>query len=302
MNRILVTGGSGFVGRHVIDALVTTGHEVHALRRRRGPATTGAAWHRADLLDASQLDSVVARTQPDAAIHLAWIARPRVFWNAVENLAWVEASMRLFRALSSAGCRRLVFASTCAEYDLAAGRCDELGTPLRPNTLYGAAKLATSSTLLAAAESLDLEVAVARIFFPYGAGEPAEKLVSATIRSILKGRRAACTAGTQRRDYLEVTDVASALVALLNSDVQGAVNVGSGHAVPVAQIVTTVGSMLGRPDLVGLGDIPTSPSDPPLIEAATERLRSEVGWEPSVSLDAGLARVIEWWRRDMAAL
>lgn len=296
MNRVLVTGGSGFVGRYVVDALVAAGHEVHVLGRHAPATTAGVVWHEVDLLDAVRLDAAVAGARPDAAIHLAWIATPGVFWNAVENLAWVEASMRLFRALSAAGCRRVVFTSTCAEYDLSAGRCDEASTPLRPDTLYGTAKLATSSTALAAAGVLDLEVAIGRIFFPYGAGEPAEKLVSATIRAILGGRRAACTAGTQRRDYVEVSDVASALVALLRSDVRGAVNIGSGRAVPVSQIVGAIGSMLGRPDLVGLGDIPTSPADPPLIEAATERLRSEVGWEPAVPLGVGLARAIEWWR------
>lgn len=300
MSRILVTGGSGFVGRYVVDALAAVGHEVHVVGRRRPAVTSGVVWHEVDLLDPAKLDVAVGRAKPEAAIHLAWIATPGVFWNTVENLAWVEASLRLFRALSAVGARRVVFGSTCAEYDLSAGHCDEVRTPLRPTTLYGTAKLAASSTVLAAAGALDLEVAIGRIFFPYGPGEPAEKLVSATIRAILGGRRAACTEGTQRRDYLEVSDVASALVALLRSDVHGAVNIGSGDAVPVAQIVSTIGSLLGRPDLVGLGDILTSPSDPPLIEAATERLRSEVGWVPSVSLEVGLDRAIAWWRNAAA--
>lgn len=296
MNPILVTGGTGFIGQYVVRELASAGHEVHVLSRRPGQPLESVTWHAVDLHEGEQVKSVLERIRPAAVAHLAWITTPGMFWRSTENLLWVETSLRLLRGLAEVGCRRVLLAGTCAEYALRAGRCDERRTPLQPTTVYGTAKLATTSTALSAAEILGLEVAVGRIFFPYGPGEPAEKLVTSTVRSILAGTRAPCTAGTQRRDFLEVSDVAAALVALLCSEVVGAVNIGSGHATRVADLVLMLGEMLGRPDLVGLGDLPSSSSDPPLIEAVIDRLRFEVGWQPTVTLAEGLTRTIAWCR------
>lgn len=128
-----------------------------------------------------------------------------------------------------------------------------------------------------------------RVFFLYGPHEKPGRLVSEVAAGLLAGRPVPCTDGAQRRDFLHVADVASAFVALLDSAVEGPVNIGSGEAVSVRSVVAELAPLAGRPDLPRLGALPSRPDDPPLIVADIARLRDEVGWRPRVSLLEGLA-------------
>jgi nucleoside-diphosphate-sugar epimerase len=97
------------------------------------------------------------------------------------------------------------------------------------------------------------------------------------------------------RDFLYSRDVASALVALLCSDVSGTVNIGSGEPVTIREITSKIGARLGRAALINYGGIETPKNEPPLILADTRRLRQEVGWSPQSTLDNGLDETIRWW-------
>lgn len=295
MTSVLVTGSTGYIGNHVVRKLAAAGQHVHAVSRtshdEHEPRVT---WHRLDLHDRAAVNSLLRRVQPDKALHLAWDVAPGEFWSAAENLDWVASSLMLLRTLADAGCQRVVLAGSCAEYDWDVQPCEE-SSPLRPSTLYGAAKAAVSTTALAAAPELGMQVAVGRIFFLFGPGEPTDKLVAYVIRSLLSGRRAACSDGRQMRDYLYVEDVADALAKLLDSSLAGAVNIGSGRPTAVAELLGMVGDVVGRPDLVGLGD-QAGGAEPPLVVADVTRLQAELGWEPLVGLREGIARTVNWWR------
>ena len=95
---------------------------------------------------------------------------------------------------------------------------------------------------------------------------------------------------------MHVQDVAVAFAALLDSDVEGAVNIASGNPVALKEIVGTIANLLGRSDLVQLGAIPSSRDEPVLLTADTDRLTSEVGWTPRYDLESGLTQTIEWWK------
>jgi nucleoside-diphosphate-sugar epimerase len=98
------------------------------------------------------------------------------------------------------------------------------------------------------------------------------------------------------RDFLHVADVGDAFAALLDSDVEGAVNIGSGEGVAVAEVVQRIAELAGRPDLVELGALEAPPDEPPLLVADVGRLHEEVGWRRFRSLDEGLRETVEWWR------
>ncbi|HWF24110.1 MAG TPA: NAD(P)-dependent oxidoreductase [Solirubrobacteraceae bacterium] len=293
----LVAGASGFIGKPALAHLLAAGHDVHAVSTRAQPAIEGVRWHRADLLEPGTAEKLIASVQPQRFLHLAWYAEPGRFWDSPENVRWVEATLRLLRAFASAGGRRAVLAGTCAEYDWSVGGvCSEEETPLRPDTAYGVSKDATRRVAAAFAELAGLELAWGRIFFLYGPREPPQRLLPLVTRALLAGERAKVTAGTQVRDFMHVDDVARAFVAVLESELQGAVNIASGEGVELRKLVELVGAAAGRPELIEFGAIPPRPGEPDVLVADVRRLRDIVGFHPRHSLPDGVRETVAWWR------
>lgn len=298
MKRVLVTGGRGFIGRHCLPVLLAEGYEVHAIFSSRAPDSfpVEVNWHRTDLLEPAEVSEVLKKVRPTDLLHLAWFAVPGQYWTALENLAWVQASLGLLQEFAKSGGRRVVVAGTCAEYDWSDGYCSEAITPLRPQTLYGVCKGALHAMLQASAGRLNLSAAWGRIFFLYGPHEHPARLVPHVIRGLLRKERVACTEGKQRRDYLYVEDVARAFVALLSSRVTGAVNIASGQAVEVREIIYRIADELGGRELIDLGALQAPEGEPSVLLGDVVRLRDEVGWTPGFSLERGLTETINWWR------
>ena len=299
MKRVLVTGATGCIGRHILPGLLATGWEVHGVSSRdREQAAGPVRWYRADLLDASQTEALVATVRPSHLLHLAWYIAPGKWAMAPDNLRWVRASLNLLQSFQAHGGTRVVTAGSCLEYDWHYGYCAEDRTPCQPHTTYGTCKHALQLLTTAHAASSGISSAWARIFFLYGPYEHPARLVASVIRSVLDGEPAKCSHGLQIRDYLFVQDVADAMVALLESDVSGPINIASGQAITLKDIVMRAGSLLGRPELIRLGAIPAAPTDTPLVVADTARaLRLLPSWRPKVGLDEGLQRTIDWWRQ-----
>src|SRR5262249_34295657 len=169
MRRVLVTGATGCVGRHVLPELIRRGWEVHAVSSRdvRSDAEN-VAWHRADLLVPGQTKAVVDRAGASHLLHLAWNIVPTRWATAIENFLWVQAGLELVRAFSERGGARLVTAGSCLEYDWSYGYCSESRTPCNPHSAYGVCKHALQMLSSAYAAARGMSSAWARIFFLYG--------------------------------------------------------------------------------------------------------------------------------------
>ena len=115
------------------------------------------------------------------------------------------------------------------------------------------------------------------------------------MQSLLRGEPALCSNGGQELDFLHVADVASAFVALLESGVDGPVNIGSGGRVKVRDVLLEIGAQTGKPELIRLGARESS-SDVSRMWANAARLLNEVGWKPRYDLKSGIQQTIEWWR------
>jgi nucleoside-diphosphate-sugar epimerase len=252
------------------------------------------------LLNAAAAERLLERVRPELMLDLAWYSEHGRFWTSMENLRWVDATSRLMFAFARAGGRRAVLVGTCAEYEWGSQTLHERDTPLLPTTLYGASKHATHVVSEALARQLDARLAWGRLFFLYGPHEHRERLVASVTRGLVVGERVATTSGSQVLDFMHVDDAGRALVALLESEVTGAVNVASGVAVSVREVVATIGELTGRLDHVDFGAIESRLDEPSRIVADVGRLRDEVAFKPAVSLRDGLAATVEWWRERLA--
>lgn len=287
MKRVLVTGGSGFIGRQTLVPLRARGYEVHAPGSRA-----------ADLLAPGTAAALVQEVRPTHLLHLAWDTRPGKYWTSTENVSWVEASLRLLRAFAEAGGERAVLAGTCAEYRWSdTVHCVEGETPLEPATLYGAAKHGLHVTAERYAQQVGVSLAWGRIFLVFGPYEHPARLASSVASALVRGEPAETGPGTQVRDFLHTADVGDAFAALLDAPAEGAVNVASGDPRPIRAMVEALAAAAGRPDLLRIGARPANPAEPSSITAAVDRLRDEIGWRPTRTLEERAAETVAWWRQ-----
>ena len=153
--------------------------------------------------------------------------------------------------------------------------------------------------LEAFAEAAGVSVAWGRVFLLFGPGQPERTLISTVVRSLLRGERAPCSHGEQIRDYLYVEDVADALVALLDSEIEGPVNIASGRPLAVKELIAMAARRLDGEELVDLGAIPAPEGEPAFLVGDLKRLQGELGWRPAIGIEEGLDRTIAWTREQL---
>ena len=298
--RVLLTGASGFVGARVARALVARGHEVTAmfLPQDRLDRLNGVAVDLApcDLQDEKEVQKLVNSKKPEGCIHLAWYAVPGLYLHSEENLKSLLASAALMQRLPAAGCRDIVMAGTCAEYDTEAAAMLREDGPTKPATVYAASKLAMCLIGQQLAARAEARFAWGRIFYPYGPGEDPRRAIPALIRKLLNGETFDATAGDQIRDYLHVDDIASAFVQLLESKAHGVFNISSAEPRTMKEIMGKAGGLLGKENNIRFGALPYRGWEPPRICGDNTKLKA-LGWTPRFDLEAGMRDAIAWWRQ-----
>lgn len=292
MRRLLVTGGTGYIGRVVVAQLLAQGYEVHSVARGPSPFISPLlTHHQADLLDTGATEALIEALRPSHLLHLAWDLSGD-FYRSDANEAWMEAGLHLAEAFANHGGQRLAVAGTCVEYDLSFGYCEEGQTPLQPVTRYGRCKHQLHQRLQSLAQQQGLNLAWLRLFSSFGPGEAPGRLIPSAVRALYEQQPMACSDGEQVRDYLHVYDVASACIAVLRSSFSGAVNIASGRPVRVADLLQRLAQLADKTEPFRWGARERRPSDPAVILGSTRKLHHATNWRPFLSLEAGLWHVL----------
>jgi len=287
--RIALTGANGFIGRYLVPILLAEGHEVIAISSKPdGFPHEGLSWLKANLLNEIECRDAIRTAKAECIVHLAWHSAHGKFWTSSENFAWSNATANLLTEFSQTGGRRIIFAGTCAEYDSSHGYCSEDITPTAPTTIYGKCKDATRQYAQIYCKEHALEFVWGRVFSPYGPGEQQGRLLPSVLRSMLLEEPVRCSHGRQYRDFLHVSDVASAFVHLATgTDETGIFNVSSGKPVQISEIIGVCASFFTKAPAIEFGAIPVSDFDPMMLVGSSEKL-IRTGWKARISLQEGL--------------
>lgn len=321
--RLLVTGGAGFIGSAVVRRAIAEGTSVINVDAMTYAATPGAtasvaaspnyAFEKADICDGPAMAGLLDKHQPDAILHLA--AESHVDRSIDGPLQFVRTNVKgtatlleAARAYWVARDRPETFRFHHVSTDEVFGSLGEEGrfsevTPYAPNSPYAASKAASDHLVRAWAETYGLPVLITNCSNNYGPFQFPEKLIPVTILNALAGRPIPIYGtGANIRDWLHVEDHAAALLHVLKNGQPGRTyNIGADGERTNLDLVRTLCAILDevRPDAAPHADLIKFVHDRPghdqryAIDAS--RLRDELGWRPSVPLDEGLRRTVEWY-------
>lgn len=307
---VLVTGAGGFIGGHVVEMLVAHGARTRALvrynsRNERGtldwiePAI--AAEVDVVLGELRDIESVTRAVQgAEVVLHLgAQIAIPYSYVNPRDFFEVnVLGSLNVAQACLAAGVERIVHTSTSEVYGSAQQVPITEAHPLEPQSPYAASKLAADKLMDSWHRSFELPVVIVRPFNTYGPRQSARAIIPTIISQALAGEALRLGSLHPRRDLTFVGDTAAAFLAAATApDAVGrTVQLGTGEAVSVGEIVDIVGELLGRHLQPVLDEARVRPerSEVQLLLSEPAAARAALGWQPAVPLREGLRRTIDW--------
>jgi UDP-glucose 4-epimerase len=304
--RILITGGAGFIGSHLADALLAAGtHEVSILddlsAGKRDRVDSRARFYHGNIRNADEVRMIVDREKPEVIFHLA--AQMDVRRSVAEPVFDAEVNLigliNLMEAGRLNGLRRVIFSSTGGAIygEQEAFPCDE-SHPMRPVSPYGVAKMATEAYLFFYKTQYGIDYAALRYANVYGPRQDPHGeagVVAIFCGRLLEGKP--CTIygdGAQTRDYVYVGDVVRANVAALSAKIAGAINIGTGVETSVNQLYSTLAAIAGSEGKATHAAARPGEQSRSVISPA--RAARELNWHPEVTLTDGLSRTYAFFR------
>jgi len=263
----LLTGGGGFLGRHLLRHLRRRNVAVR-LVLRSGHALADAAadgcqiLETPDLFDENEDWWADACAGVDTVIHSAWFTQPGTYLHSPRNIDCLVGTLRLAQGALRAGVRRFIGIGTCLEYELGGSAPVGINVPLRPRTPYASAKAAAYLALSGAMAGQGTQFVWCRLFYLHGEGEDPRRLVPYLHRCMAEGVPASLSSGTQVRDYLDVAESAGQVVDVALGTGTGPFNVCSGRPVSVRALAERIADSYGRRDLLRFGDRPDLADEP----------------------------------------
>ena len=269
---VLLTGGTGFVGRQVLFKLLADDFHVKLITRT--PVETGLFKKTSINLEAVYTPNAFTESIEwwnkqcegvDRVIHLAWYVEPGKYLNSLKNLECLNGSMNLAVACIHTGITKFVGIGTCFEYDLEGMLPKKKNDKLDPKTIYAASKASLYFLLLNMFKSANVSFAWGRLFYLFGEGEDDRRFSPYLKRQLSSGLEANLTNGSQIRDFMDVKDAAKKIIEIAFDSTNGAVNICSGRGISIKQFAENIADLYGRRDLLKFGTRQENITDPQYV-------------------------------------
>lgn len=298
--RIFVTGGAGYIGSVFVEEAIKAGHTVCIFddlsEGNKAAIHPEAQFVLGDLLNYPEIEKAVVEFQPESVIHFAGKAlvgesmtQPHLYYQTN-----VMGGTNLLQAMVKAGCKKIVFSSTCATYGMPEKIPIDERCPQKPINPYGHSKLIFEQILKWYEQIHGVVFVALRYFNAAGASErygECRRIETHLIPNLLKiplgqaphfqifGNKYTTPDGTCIRDYIHIVDLASAHLAALNRTTSGHYNLGTGEGFSVLQIIEIARKITGHPIPVKIME--PRAGDPPRLVASANRIKMDLGWRPS---------------------
>jgi UDP-glucose 4-epimerase len=303
VKSVLLTGTTGFIGRHMAAQLKERGHRVISLQRSLEVVAGVDEILLLPKFDADWVSQALQNRSFDWLVHLAgYGVRPGDRdWETMFRIN-VGVTHRLVQEASTWPAKAAFIAGSGSEYDTTrAAKPVTEQHPLECFKIYGASKAAATLCALASATAHDLPLAVGRIFGVFGPGEPSHRLLPTLLHALGRSERVALSLGTQKRDLLYIDDVISAAFSLIDTVEQTrskiVVNIASGVPDTIRSFAEIAAEELGAPkSLLGFGDVPLRPDETMCFSGDPTRLMTLTRWRPQFDPRSGIRRSIAQFR------
>lgn len=266
---ILVTGGSGFIGKHVVSVLLSQGVRIRLVERfgkNYWSETTELEIVRVhDIFQESQEWWVECCKGVDTVIHLAWYVEPGKYLNSKKNLDCLFGSLKIAFGAATAGVRKFVGVGTCFEYDLSNKFPKSVNDRLAPRNIYSASKMALYTLLNNIFSSEKISFLWCRVFYLYGDGEDPRRLYPYLHQQLSRGEFVNLGSPTKVRDFMDVKEAAKLIVDHALSSSEGAVNICSGNGTTIKDFALSIADIYARRDLLIFNERIESNSDPEYV-------------------------------------
>lgn len=282
--RIFLTGGTGFIGRHLIPVLEQ--HEILCLTHSNKDvvANDRVQFISGDLSNPESYLATLEKFSPDCCIHLAWFGLPE--YSIENNKINLLSGISLVESLEKVGCKKIFSVGSCWEYGNAKGAVKETDWPIDPGVF---AAFKTSLHMISNSICLESSISLTwgRVFFVYGPGQRQNSLIPSCYNSLKNGVVPRINNPLAVNDFIYVSDVADAIRHLIEfENISGVYNIGSGQGKAVWEVVNCVASALKLPPIYE--NMPESENG----NWANIKRISESGWEPQVSIETGISNTV----------
>jgi UDP-glucuronate 4-epimerase len=310
--RTLVTGGAGFIGSHLVEKLLATGHDVSILddfndfydpqiKRANIAAVAGdVPIHRIDLRDSAGVNQLFHREKFDAIVHLAARAgvRPSISQPQLYFDTNVSGTLHLLEAARHTGIDRFIFASSSSVY----GICQEVpfseDFPLTQTiSPYAATKIAGEFLCSTYSHLYQMRIVALRFFTVYGARQRPDLAIHQFTRKIDAGQPIDQFGdGTTRRDYTYIDDIIQGVTAAFDytGPLYDLFNLGESQTIQLKDLIAAIEKAVGKK--AKINQLPEQPGDVPLTCADISKARKLLGYNPTTPLSEGLPKFVDWYR------
>lgn len=288
--RILITGGTGFIGRPTVKKLLDNDHKLFLLVRTENhgyPRTKNISISKGNLTDMEHWWKEVMEFRPDTALHMAWEGIPNYdYKTSLKNL---EYGLELVRRLAEFGCGRIVCTGSCWEYGKQKGLMKEHDTA-QPVNSFTAAKVSLHNIGRAIARENNTRWTWLRLFYVYGPGQRESSLIPHIIRCLKNDTEPEIKNPDNRNDFVYVEDVAEAITAVItNPNTEDVYNIGEGKSTSVRYILKRIYKEFGREYKEDDVRIKNPDVD---FWADIVKIKADTGWEPKTRIETGIRQTV----------